>query len=227
VPIVILKRPRNDTMSVRLLAPTQSVARRPFTSVELYERDLYILAYMLEDLRALLGEMAEGSITIAPYQSTEWQVHGLKRRCTVTESMRLSARMDVCVVGFFGERHLDRDTSPLEEANAEIVLEFRNYPGILSYSSMELADDNWANLVLHDVPEAREYWRASEAHAKAARELSPLYYRTVRIHNGILPGGVLGGKAIVIERTKYWDYQSTRVWQAVRELLPPSPGLAH
>jgi hypothetical protein len=219
--------PITPNMSTKMLAAGQSVSRRPFTSVGLYDRDRSVLSYMLEDVRAMLGEMDEGTITVTSFQPIEWQVHGLKRRTILNDPMRLHARGDVCVVGFFGERHKDKDGSPLEEANAEIVLEFRNYPGILSYSSMELADGNWANLVLHDVPEARDYWRAGEAHAKAARELSPLFYRTVRIHNGTLAGGVLSGKQISIERTKYWDFRSARVWHAVRELQQPSHILAH
>lgn len=214
-------------MLTKLLAVDQSVRRRPFTSTGLYDRDRSVLSYMLEDLRAMLGEMDDGAITVTSFQPIEWLVHGLKRRTILTDPMRLHAREDVCVVGFFGERHVDRDGTALEEANAEIVLEFQNYPGILCYSSMELADGNWANLVLHDVPEAREYWRASQAHAKAARELAPLFYRTVRIHNGTLAGGVLGGKQILIERTKYWDFRTTRVWHAVRELHEPTHVLAH
>ena len=214
-------------MATRVLAANQTVARRPFTAVSLYQRDGGTLGYMLEDLRALLARMATGDMTVIPYQSNEWLVHGLKRRVIVANAMGLHNRRAVCVVGFFGERHLEQDHTPLEEANAEIVLEFRNFPGILSYSSMELPDGNWANLVLHDIPEVREYWRASERHARAAQELSPKYYQTVRIHNGTLAGGVMSGRTISIERTKYWDYRYPKVWHAVRELSTPSPGLAH
>ncbi|MDP3984911.1 MAG: hypothetical protein Q8Q52_07920 [Acidimicrobiia bacterium] len=214
-------------MAIRVLAADQSVARRPFTSISLYRRDLATLGYMLEDLRVLLARMADGEMTVIPYQTIEWLVHGLKRRAIVTNAMGLYNRRKVCAVGFFGERYLDRDHTPLEEANAEIVLEFRDYPGILSYSSMELPDGNWANLVLHDIPQVREYWRAGERHARAAQELSPLYYRTVRIHNGILPGGIMSGRQITVERTKYWDYHLPRIWHAVRELQIPASGLAH
>ena len=214
-------------MTIRVLAADQSVARRPFTSIALYNRDLGTLSYLLEDLRSLLAQMATGEMTVIPYQTNEWQVHGLKRRAIVTNAMGLYNRRTVCVVGFFGERHVEKDHTALEEANAEIVLEFRNFPGILSYSSMELPDGNWANLVLHDIPEVREYWRASERHARAAQELSPQYYRTVRIHNGILPGGLMSGRAMVVERTKFWDYRNPRVWKAVRELRPPTAGIAH
>ena len=215
-------------MTARILASDQFVARRPFTSPNHYPRDLAILGYMLEDLRGLLSRMSAGNLTIVPYRAIEWVVQDLKRRVVVCDALSLHNRSSAQLVGFFGERRIDRDGAPLEEANFEIVLEFQKYPGILSYSSMELADGNWANLVLHNVAEDRETWRASEAHARAARELSPVYYQTVRIHNGVLPDGVMGNRSIVVERTKYWDFGLPRVWHAVRELTSSvTPGLAH
>jgi hypothetical protein len=205
-------------MDVRLLGPGDAVKRRPFTSPDLLADDYAVLSYILEDLRGVFKSSATGS-RIEAHQPIEWSVHGLKRRVIACDLAALrSARREICVVGFFGERHVDRDSTPLEEANADLVLEFRNYPGILSYSSMELVDGNWANLVLHDRPEAREDWRASQRHADAATRLSPLFYRTVRIHNGVLPRGVAGNGRIIIQRTKYWDFRGARVWQAVREL---------
>ncbi len=206
-------------MTMKMLGPNEAAPRRPFTSPALYERDLAILAYMLEDLRGMLGFMADDALGVVPYDKVEWFVHGLKRRAVVCNPVQLgNSTEDLCVVGFFGERHLDRDGEALEEVNAELMLEFRSYPGILSYSSIELPDSNWANLVVHDLPEAREYWRASQKHADAATRLSPLFYRTVRIHNGVLPKGLHGGRSIVVERTKYWDFRSKKVWQALREL---------
>jgi hypothetical protein len=212
-------------MATRSLSPTQSVSKRPFTSVRLYDRDQAILGYMLEDLRDTLARGEPGRYHA--YPPIEWEVNGLHRRTIVSAPLRLNQPDDVFVVGFFGERHFDRDVAPLEQANAEIVLEFRNFHGILSYSSMELTDGNWANLVLHDLPDTREEWRASEIHAKAALQLAPVFYRTVRIHNGYLPGGLTGGQTIQIERTKYWDYGKSRVWHAVRDLQSPHAGLAH
>ncbi len=210
------------TTNVRQLHPTEAVKGRPFTSPGRYERDQQLLAYMLEDLRATLGEMAEGAITVTPFETIEWTVSGLRRKMIVCDPMRIMKRSKACIVGFFGERNHDRDWTPLEEANADIVLEFRDYPGILSYTSIELADGNWANLVIHDLPDDRERWRSSQRHAQVASAMSPLYYRNVRIHNGHIPGGVMGGRSIVIERTKYWDYRSKSVWQAVRELRASS-----
>jgi hypothetical protein len=205
-------------MTVKLLTPDQSVRGRPFTSPMLYERDRQILAYMLEDVRGLMGEMYEGAISIIPYSPIMWKVHGLGRRTVMCDPMRLGERRDICVVGFFGERIFGPDSSALEKADAAVVLEFQSYPGILSYSSMELADGNWANLVLHTAPEDREAWRGGETHARAVAELAPRHFTTVRIHNGTLPGGINAGTSIRIDRTKYWDYRRPNIWQAVRDL---------
>lgn len=201
---------------IEVLGITEAARRRPFTSPDLYATDVGFLSHMVEDLRILLRPSQE----MEPYRPIEWTVDTLKRRTIVCqpEALRTSCD-DVSVVGFFGQRNLDRDGATLEEANAEIVLEFRNYPGILSYSSMELVDGNWANLVLHDKPDTREYWRASRRHAEAAEKLSPLFYRTVRIHNGILPGGLYGGQTVQLQCTKYWDFRSRRIWRGMRELV--------
>lgn len=208
------------------LSPTESVPRRPFTSIALYAHDLDVLRVMLEELRYGMAKLiASDRIAFVPQ---EWVVDGLRHRIIVTSPEVLKDSSYVCVVGFFGQRHLHLDGAPLEEANKEIVLEFRQHLGILSYSSVELPDGNWANLILHDVPEVREHWRSSESHARAARELSPIFYRTVRIHNGVLPGGLPGGADIEIDRTKYWDYRrKAKVWHAVRELRSTETALAH
>lgn len=203
-------------MTQRVLAPQQVVKGRPFTKPSLYRADTRALTYMLHDLKCLIDAHR---IPVIPHTPIEWEVNTLSRRVIVCDLETLTARHEeLCFVGFFGERHLDRPAEPLESANAELVLEFRNYPGILSYSSMELYDGNWANLVIHDLPRAREYWRSSERHVEAAERLSTEFYRNVRIHNGTIPGGLSGGGNVVIQTTKYWDYTSKRVWRAFRDL---------
>ena len=210
-----------------LLASAESVPRRPFTAISLYRHDRAVLALMLAELRDRLPGLA-ASPDWHPFEPREWSLDGRRHRNIVGRLDILFDPADVCVVGFFGQRRLHLDGEPLEEANREIVLDFRNHLGILSYSSIELRDGNWANLILHDVPEVRENWRSSEAHARAARELSPIFYRTVRIHNGLLRGGLPGGAAIEIDRTKYWDYRRRgQVWHAIRELRDVTTHLAH
>ncbi len=205
-------------MTAASLEPDQVVEDRPFTSPALYDSDLQVLGYMVEDLRGLMGELYAGRTSIHPYEPVTWRVHGLGRRTVVCDPMRLGERRDTCVVGFFGERREGVDTAPLESADAAVLLEFRTYPGILAYSSMQLANGNWGNLVLHTAPEDREAWRSGALHARAVAELAPVHYGTVRIHNGTLKDGLNSGHAIRIEQTKYWDYREPEHWHAIRNL---------
>jgi hypothetical protein len=205
----------SETLS---LGPKETVSGRPFTSVELLDRDVAVLHEILDDLVRVLGEADLANTKLVPHERIVWQEAGLARRILICDEDRLRAHPDACVVGFFGERRTDMDIGPLEEANSAIVAQFRNFPGILSYSSIELPNGYWANMVLHDDPIDREYWSRGALHAQAARTLGPIHYRTVRIHNARLTAGVLEQPSFAVKMTKYWDYSESTEWAAQREL---------
>ena len=202
------------------LGPRDEAPGRPFTAVDLIERDASTLLELLADVRSVLHEAKEGRRTIEPYQRLAWNVDGLAHRLIICNEQKLRFREKTCAVGFFGERRTDIDSAPLEEANTAIVAEFTHYPGILSYSSVELAKGRWANLVLHDDPIDREYWRGSQLHAEAVRLLSPVHYRNVRIHNAELTDALTEDPKLTLERTKYYDFDGGVEWRAERDLLP-------
>lgn len=190
------------------------------TDVALYSPDLDLLAYMLQDLRGLLRSNDVGKVELVAHEPVFWQVHGLRRRLVVCEPDLIRECGAVCVVGFFADRRDNIDYMSLDELELSLLLEFRQFPGILSYSSMELANEFWANLVVHLVPDDTESWRTSVAHSQAV-SVSPELYESVRIHNGHITGGITGNSAIELDRTKYWDYRCDPAWQAVREFDPP------
>lgn len=202
-----------------MLDPLEVVEGRPFTAIEHSARDLEIMTAMLADVLEVLEDIDRGRRVVAPYQKLVWKVDGLTHRLLLTDEERLRAHPGPCVVGFFGERHIELDPSPLEEANTAIVADFADYPGILSYGSIEVGDGRWANLVLHDDPVDREYWRRNPRHAEAVRVLSPVHYKHVRIHNARLSGPVSENPSVIALRTKYFDYTEAEVWRAER----PSP----
>lgn len=202
------------------LSVNEVVAAHPCSDVSLYAPDLDLLAYMLQDLRGLIRSNDAGKTDVTAHAPILWEVHGLRRRTVVCDPDLIRSDDRVCIVGFFAERRDGIDYRSLDELELGLLLEFRNYPGILSYSSIELANDFWANLVVHRQPDDTESWRGSEAHTHAV-QMSPELYAAIRIHNGHLEGGVAGNEAIAIDRTKYWDYESSPVWQAVRAFDPP------
>lgn len=199
------------------LGPTETAPGRPFTAVENTSRDVSILYEILGDLLGALAEKDAGRRTIEPFQRLSWKIKGLTHRVLITDEGRLRDHERLCVVGFFGEK-TDADPAPLDKANTEVVAEFGSYPGILSYSSMQIPGGQWGNLVLHDDPIDREYWSRSELHADAVRTLAPIHYKCVRIHNAELVGGAAAGSEIVVLRTKYFDYTGETEWRAEREL---------
>ena len=201
------------------LGPGEAVAARPFTAVELIDRDVSILHGMLDDLVRVLDECDAGTRQITEHQRIAWAEDGLARRLLVCSEERVRGHADPCYVGFFGERRAELDIGPLEEANAAIVAQFRNYPGILSYSSIELPNGFWANMVLHDDPVDRDYWSRGALHAQAARTLAPIHYKTVRIHTGRLTASVFDRPDFIVKMTKYWDYSEEPEWVAQREMV--------
>lgn len=199
------------------LTSTQHVAERPIAAMSHYRGDIALLNYLLQDLRVLVRRHRKGEIAITPHQVFSWEVHGLERRTVLCDPVGIQDGTDVQIVGFFGDRRMDPDEAAIDASEHDLIAEFVNYPGILSYSSVELVDHYWANLVVHRQPEDREMWRGSEAHKHAVEHVAPSAYHGVRIHNGSIDGGVLGSSTVVIDSTKYWDYDTGDNWHAVRE----------
>lgn len=202
------------------LGPREECAEHEFAEVSHYRSDLALLNYLLQDLRVLIRRDSRAEIPmLVPQQVLTWEVHGLQRRTVVCDPTRLHELEMVHVVGFFGNRRADANKRPIDQSEFDLISEFVSYPGILSYSSTELVDDYWANLVVHKAPENREEWRQSEVHKRAVDEVAPAAYHNVRIHNGCIRGdGVTGQHTVWLEQTKYWDYDVDPVWHAVRDL---------
>lgn len=200
------------------LALDESPPEHRCADVRLYNADLALLHYLLQDLRVLVRQAAAGMATLAPYETRTWDVHGLHRRTVVCDPDRLLLAADVQMVGFFGDRRSTKDACEVDSAELDVIGQFRTHPGILSYSSIELIGNQWANLVVHCHPTDREAWRHSDVHIAAAEQLAPRVYHSVRIHNGRIPGGPIGSETVVVESTKYWDYDCAPVWHAIREL---------
>lgn len=205
------------------LGPDENPPEHPCASSGFYQTDIALLNYLLQDLRVLTRRAAKGETDLHPHQVITWEVHGLARRTVICDPDSLMQPKLVHMVGFFGNRRANSDLEMIEIEEVGLIDEFRGYPGILSYSSVELVDGYWANLVVHSSRDDREIWRGSQIHAHAAERVAPEIYTGVRIHNGYIDGGPVGTETVVIESTKYWDYEVSPTWHAIR----PLPGGAH
>ncbi|MGI9607247.1 MAG: hypothetical protein ACR2P0_14015 [Acidimicrobiales bacterium] len=200
------------------LGPTESPEGHAFASVDNYTGDLALMNYQLQDVRSLIRSVVANDQPIAPHKLFEWEVHGLQRRTVICDPGRIVTPLDFHIVGFFGDRRAGVDLSRLEFYEHRLIEDLRDHPGIVSYSSMELVHNYWANLVVHSALDDRERWNHGENHRNAVDELSHIVYRSVRIHRAQLVGGVVGPNTVLIEFTSYWDYEATPTWKAVRDL---------
>jgi hypothetical protein len=203
------------------LGARETAERRAFTDPAHTDRDLGAIRVMLAELRQAVAAPAMLPTGPRPLMLLRLGPEGRSHRVVVCDERRLGGGRDLSLVGFFAEKRLDLDCSPLTAMDDELVGEFPAHPGILSYSSLEFADGNWGNTILLDTDEAREHWRTSDKHAYAAREVAPRYYTVVRLHQGVVPGGLLSGRDPVLLRTRYYDYRGGATWRAEREVRAP------
>lgn len=175
---------------------------------------------MAEGVRRALAEGAGAPRTLFLNEPD-----GRRHRVVLSRVERLRLSDDLTVVGFFGQRRKAvelRWDEALERADADLILEFPKYPGVLTYSTLQLQDGDFGDLALMTQPASIEHWSESGAHAYAANEVSPRVFHWVRLHTGLLPGGLASAREIVLTQTKYFDYSSAEPWRAIRDLLDPA-----
>ena len=198
------------------LAPRETAEGRGFTDPARAAHDLAAVRVMLEAVRRVSGRPASPP---APRRLVVEgrEPDGRAHRTILCDAARLGDGRDLDWVGFFAAKRRDVDSAPLHVRDDELIAEFPAHPGVLSYSSIEIGGGDWGNLILLDGVAAREHWGTGDRHAHAVRELAPRHYTDVRLHLGVLPGGVGAGRALVLRRTRYLDYRDGVTWRAERE----------
>ena len=199
------------------LGAAQQLTDRPFTDLARNQHDLALMQRILVSLINLIAtarEWPEPPLPLVVRGNDEERV----TREVVCNRAALLAGNPLRVVGFFGHRRPDLDTTILNAVDDDLIHEFALHPGVLSYSSFELDDGNYVNLVLLEGPAAQEHWRTSSRHTYAARELAPEFYAFIRLQNALLPHGLAAPTALQLVATKYYDYQQDPPWLALRAL---------
>jgi hypothetical protein len=194
------------------------VAGRPFTHPDQNATDLAHLKYMIGKLGHLLSLPGVIPAQPRPYVLFLEETGGRRHRVALARPKELLICPKLAVVGFCGDKRPESDRTPLDMADAELLVEFMDHPHLLSYSSLEVEDGNYRNLVLFSHPQGIGHWAVSLKHTYAVQVLSPAYYQHIRLHNGVLPGGLRSSHELTLTRTKYYDYSDQTLWWAVRDL---------
>jgi hypothetical protein len=194
---------------------------RPFSDPDRTADDLAIMARMLTWLRRHVATTT--ATTGADATRRDDRVidpDGGQHRIVLPDPPRLLARHDLVVVGFFGQARADVDHTAIVDLEAALVASMAGPDSPLVYDNVYWPGSGWGNLVLFGDEAAKEAWgRADQRHADAIRR-SPAHYHSIRLHNGVLPGGLMGDAPIRLVRTKYFDFATAPTWRAIRAAPP-------
>lgn len=205
------------------LGPEEVVGERPFTNPDKNADDLVILRHMRNRLCRLLRESGKLPSEPRPLVLQFLEDDIRRHRIVISRLEDLLSHRELIWVGFCGRKQPGADWTQLDDIDVELIDEFCEHPDLLSYSSLQLGNGDWRNLVLFKHVAGIQHWRTSKRHAYAAQVLSPRCYTCIRLHNGRLSGGLMSGNDLIIHSTKYYDFRSEQLWHAVREFKALTP----
>jgi hypothetical protein len=205
-------------MKYSVLGPDEILAEKPFTDPELTRREAKVMRGMLERERERVqawqgdpGGHANGQI------ERDHDDKARRHLLVVPDRRALLQASGLTAVGFFGRPREGVDHTVLYDLEDELVNRMADYAavGLLSYYDIELVKGTYGNLVLFSTPDVPKEWSADAVHRRAV-EISPGHYHEVRLHLGSIGGRLLGGGDLAIVSTKYFDFESSRTWRALR-----------
>lgn len=173
--------------------------------------DLLVLRSIAQQLYLTLQTMEQPLTDMPPFLYTATERRSCSHRIVLYDPPQLLQSKSLAFVGFVSGRRAGTDPSvgqELHAVDAQMLAELARIPGLLAYSSLELRPGHWYNLVVLQSLDSKAHFRHSGTHQYAAYELAPRAYDWIRIHSGVIPGG-LPGNAMHILKTKHYVYQPT------------------
>jgi hypothetical protein len=110
----------------------------------------------------------------------------------------------------------------IQRTDKQLVEELADASWVLSYSSFELRNGDWCNLVLLNDDGAKMRIKGSETHTYAAYHLAQAYYEWIRLHQGIMPEG-LDHIEMQLLKTRYYTFQPGQRTPSIRECIYEPP----
>jgi hypothetical protein len=183
--------------------------------------DLVVLRYMARRIHLTIRQLDQPVPVSQPLLYTLQERHGRTHRIAIYKQQELVQRDTLTFVGFISRKRKPLHESIVDEiqdVDSRLLVELVDAPGILSYSSLELRNGDWCNLVLLSNAEAKLHIKSAPTHRYAAYGLADSYYEWIRLHNGIMPEG-LDHTEMLLQKTKYYFFQEPQKRPTVRERI--------
>lgn len=209
-----------------LFQPQHSVERHPPIEIGKGYRDLVVLRYMARRVLTML-QQPDGIHSVLPmkqpllYQLQER--HKRTHRIALYQTPESFELPNLLFVGFISKKQSPlhpQVTEDIVEVDKKLLIELIDSPGLLSYSSLQFRNGNWCNLVLfHDVA-VKAHLRNTATHTYAAYQLAPRYYEWIRLHNGIVNGGLAQGN-FILQKTSIYTFPVPQGRPNIQNLIYP------
>jgi hypothetical protein len=192
---------------------------RRSANVQKGKLDLIILKYMARRLHLTLRQLDQPTSFSQPLLYRLRERHGHTHRIALYNHQELFLQQTLPFIGFISRKQMDLSRSVIDEIQAVdklLIEELVNNPGILSYSSLELRNGNWCNLVIMRGADAKAHMKSTKTHMYPAHQLAYGHYEWIRLHHGIMTEG-LDHMEMVLQKTKYYTFHSAEQKPVIRE----------
>ena len=193
-------------MQKELLAYYRSVSRSlTLGNVDNDTLDLAVLNYMGYTVNSHISQWGQQMSLQFPSISHVVETLGRIHRVIIYACPE-DREADLSFVGFISRKRLSPDLTivrDLDSMDRQLIMEIAHIPGLRSYSSLELCDGNWCNLVVFTRSGVKEDLLTIPSHRHAAFELAPHYYQWIRLHHGIITCGCFAN-GLILQKTKYY-----------------------
>src|SRR5579875_1317017 len=190
--------------------------------------DLVVLRYMARRLHLTVRQLDEQVPASQPLLYRLQERYGRMHRIAIYKQQELVLRDTLMFVGFISRKRKalqDSIADQIEDIDRQLMVELVNAPGIISYSSLELRNGDWCNLVLLSDVEAKMHIRDTPIHRYAAYSLSEAYYEWIRLHHGIMPQG-LDHTEMLLQKTRYYFFEEPQTRPTIWECIYDGVGTA-
>ena len=201
-----------------VLDADETVGDRPFTHPQHSQSDAARLRFMVQQLVDTYDDPIVCDFEPGKRPICQSDPQGRHFRIYYIQANLLFELKNLAVVGFFGHKRPNADVRPLIRADKKFEKIFHQHPGLLSLSTLRLPDGDFANLVLFTDVAAKDKWNFNPLHYETVAKISPPYYESIRLNNGLLPDGLDNPRSLRLTQVRYLDYGSTPPWRAVRKL---------
>src|SRR5947209_9299661 len=165
-------------------------AMQQFGNVSKGQLDLLVLRYMTRRLHLMLPQLSHLVHLSQPLLYTLQERYGHAHYVALYNYQELFLERPLLFVGFISRRHYPTIVDAIESVDEQPLEYLVDSSGLLSYSSLELRNGDWCNLMLLREADATGPVTYTAVPTYAAYQLVYGSYNWIRLHNGIMPKGL-------------------------------------